>query len=502
MSRETKVGVGLAASALALGVLGDALFQGQLLGLNVWVWMVAFVAALTALLRLGRAPLHQGRRFMVAPLLVFSALFVWHDSPLLVAANLLALAAAVSMGALRRTRPRLRSATLSDYGGGIVAAGCSMLAGAIPLLMTDIRWGELRDRRSDKAAAVGRGLAIGLPLLLLFGGLFVAADAVFKHLLSVAVPTVSASIGVRIGIVVVWAWLAGGLLRDLLAPREERRLLPAQALEPFKWAPRLGAVELAVALAVLDLLFLAFVVVQFRYLFGGKGLVQGTAHLTYAQYARHGFFELVAVAALTLPLLLLGDWVLGDDSRGRRAFRWLAGALLALLGVVIASALQRMRLYEHQYGLTELRLYATGVIVWLAVVCAWFALTVLRGKRHAFAVGALVAGFAATLVLNVINPDELIARTNVTRPAVDVGYLAGLSDDAVPTVVARLPNLPAEQRPFLASALLDRYEGGADWRSWNISRARADRVVRAHRAELARFAGSEAGAEHPPPGDD
>src|SRR5437868_9428632 len=100
MSRETRLGVALAGSALALGVLGDVLFQSQPLGVNVLVWTALFVVALTVLLRIARGPLHQGRRFMVAPLLLFAAMFVWHDSVLLLAANLLAIAAAVTMGAL------------------------------------------------------------------------------------------------------------------------------------------------------------------------------------------------------------------------------------------------------------------------------------------------------------------------------------------------------------------------------------------------------------------
>jgi hypothetical protein len=488
MSRETKAAIALAASALGLGIAADLLFDGQRLGLNVLLWMVAFVLALTLVLRASRAPLHQGRRFMVAPLLVFAALFAWHDSLLLVLANIVALAAAFAMGALRRTQPRLRSATLSDYGGGVIAAGCSMLAGAIPLLMSDIGWKELRRPASEKVASVARGVAIGLPLLLLFGALFVAADAVFKQLLSAAVPTLSASsLVTHAFVVLVVAWLAAGLLRDVLAPLEDRRVISAETLDAFKVRPRLGAVELNVAVAIVDLLFLAFVIVQFRYLFGGRDLVQQTANLTYAEYARHGFFELVAVAALTLPLLLLGDWMLRADERGRRAFRWLAGTLLALLGIVILSALQRMKLYLDQYGLTELRLYATGFILWLGVVCAWFAVTVLRGKRHTFAVGALVAGFAATLTLNALNPDALIARTNVTRPVVDVRYLAGLGDDAVPTLVARLSYLPPEDRPYLASSLLSRHDAG-DWRAWNLSRSRADRAIRGHRAELERLA--------------
>src|SRR6266545_4206628 len=393
MSRGTRLGVALAVSALALGLLGDALFQGQALGVNVPLWMVAFTAALTVLLRIARAPLHQGRRFMVAPLLLFATLFIWHSSPLLVTANLLALAAAVTMGALRGAQPRLRTATLSDYGGGFVRAATSTAVGAAPLLMSDIRWNEVVGRaRSERLTAVARGFALGVPLLFLFGGLFVAADAVFKNLVSSAVPSINETLLVRVVIIAIWAWLAGGLLRDLLAVRADDEEVPfAQTRR------RLGVLEIGVALAFLDVLFLAFVVVQFRYLFGGNALVESEAHLTYAEYARHGFFELVTVTALTLPLLLLADWALrGED---RRAFRWLAAALLALLGVVIASALQRMRLYMQHYGLTELRVYATGLILWLAVVCGWFALTVLRGRRHAFAVGALVTGFAETLAL-------------------------------------------------------------------------------------------------------
>src|ERR671924_777657 len=243
MSRESRLAIALIGSASVLGVLGDVLFNGQSLGLNVALWLVVFAAALSMLLRAGRAPLHQGRRFMVAPLLLFGALFVWHDSPLLVAANLLALAAAVSMGALRRTRP-LRSATLTDYGGGAVAAGCSMIVGAVPLLLTDIRWKEVLGRaRSERVAAVGRGLTIAVPLLLLFGGLFVAADAVFKQLLSTAVPSFDGSIVKHAFVALVCAWLAGGLLRDLLAAREESRLVPARALEPVRRTPRVRALE-------------------------------------------------------------------------------------------------------------------------------------------------------------------------------------------------------------------------------------------------------------------
>jgi len=81
---------------------------------------------------------------------------------------------------------------------------------------------------------------------------------------------------------------------------------------------------MSVLLGLLDLLFTAFVVVQVRYFFGGSALVHATTGLTYAEYARSGFFALLAVAALVLPFLLMAHWLLRpDNAAGQRLFRWL-----------------------------------------------------------------------------------------------------------------------------------------------------------------------------------
>src|SRR5439155_13636575 len=129
----------------------------------------------------------------------------------------------------------------------------------------------------------------------------------------------------------------------------------------------------------------------------------------------------------------------------RHLFRILAGLLVALLCAVLASALQRMLLYQRSFGLTELRLYVTAVIAWLAVVFVWFAATVLRGQRDRFAFVALVAGFAVIGVLFALNPDAVIVRTNAARLAegrpLDAGYITSLSADGVPAAIAEGPRM-------------------------------------------------------------
>jgi hypothetical protein len=387
-----------------------------------------------------------------------------------VALDLFAIVVALSLGALRAARP-VRQAGLTDYLVGLAHAGAAAGGKTMTLMQEDIDWNELpRGQQGRHALAVGRGLMLAAPLVFLFGALFVAADSVFQDYVRSAVPD-PRNLLLHIALVALFGWVSAGLVREYLFKPK-----PVDAsVEPWF---RLGATELTVVLALLDLLFLAFVLVQLRYLFGGASLVEERTHLTYAEYARHGFFELVTVAALVLPLLLLADWARRrDPARRDRLFQILAGTLILLLFVVMASALQRMRLYQREYGLTELRIYATGVMLWLAVVFIWTGITVLRGRRDLFAVGALVSGFAAILVINVVNPDALIARTNLNRPNLDLPYLMQLSDDATPELVKALPNLDPLLREQLESELAARQRSSQDWRTWNVSRVRAQQAL-------------------------
>lgn len=463
----------LLAAALALGVIADVAFDGRPLGLNVFLFASCFVGALALLLRKSAAPLHQGRRWMALPLLVFSAAFLWHDSRLLTAVNLLALGGAIALGGLRRTGHRPGEATVGDYAAGLAAASAGSVAGAAVLLSAELPWQDARVViRSERARSVVRGLAVTAPIVALFGALFLAADSIFAGYVSSAVPRIGSTAPLHIVFVAVTAWLAAGLLRDLLAPREDARMVSAESLLRRRLPLRLGETEVVMALLALDVLFLGFVVVQAGYLFGGRGMVEAHAHLTYAQYARHGFFELVAVSLLVLPVLLAVNAI----ARTRRV-RALSAVLVALELVVALSALQRLRIYQQEYGLTQLRLYAVCVVLWLMCVFVWASATILRGRVRRFAVGAVIAGFVATAALNVANPDALIARTNLSRPRVDVAYLARLSDDAVPTMVTRASQLPPPDRDRLRALLAARRTPTDSWLSWNLSRVEARRAL-------------------------
>src|SRR5690606_10382050 len=119
------------------------------------------------------------------------------------------------------------------------------------------------------------------------------------------------------------------------------------------------------------------------------------------------------------------------------------------------------------------RFYATAILLWLAAMLLWFVATVLRGRRRPFAFGALASAVVAGLVLVAINPDAVIARTNLERAfageELDAQYVTHLSGDAVPVLVPALPELPAAARCPIAQRLLRRWgpDVDTDWRSWS-----------------------------------
>lgn len=493
LTMRTRRGAAALGAAILLGLLGDLLLRALPWGINVFLWVGTLVLAVVWVARRGEVPLTGGGRWLVAPLLFFAAAYAWRDATLLMGLTLLALLTTLALAASHTRTGRLRVAGLVDYATSLLTAFVFGVGGILMLGIGEIDWKSLpRTGWTRWALAIGRGLLLTLPLLILFGALFMAADAIFEGIVNDLLDIDLFDIALHLFLIGFYTWLVGGFLYQSLLHRQHEESLPRLGAAPFG----LGIIEVGMVLGALNLLFLAFVLVQFRYFFGGAALIQVTGEFTYAEYARRGFFELVTVAALLMPLLLLAHWLLRPQRPAHtRLFQFLATTLILLLFVVMASALQRMRLYMDAFGLTELRLYTTAFMGWLAVLFVWFGATVLRGQRQHFAFGALATAYVTLALLLVLNPDALIMRTNLNRIGVaptpfDRSYALSLSADAIPPLIEALPRMDEANRCATVSHLIS-YWGPEtqrpDWRSWNWSRARARQIVAANQEMLESF---------------
>jgi hypothetical protein len=496
------------AAGLALGVAADVLLRSDgRQGLNIFLLFAGLGVAVVTLSR--RAGLALSREALVAlgTGVAFSATLVLRASETLQFLAFLVAAVAFALPALRAGAAWLRGSGVSEQIEAVVGAGANGAVGAFRLIGAALagRWdpgtpttgrAEPGEGARHRAWAALRGLLLALPFLFVFGALFMSADRIFADLVTDVVDLDYEEVAGHVFLATLLTWLACGYLTGFLTGTR-----PVRLPDVLGERPAVGIVEIVTALALVDILFVLFVSVQFRYLFGGSSLVEVTPGLTYAEYAREGFEQLALACALVLPSLLAADWLLHPRRRGDAlAFRVLGGLLLLLLAVLIASALQRVRAYQAAYGLTHSRFYGAAFLGWLTLLAVWFAATVLRGRRERFAFPALVSGFGFVALLLAVNPDVRIARTNLERvggvptatdgprESVDARYLASLSADAVPTLMEALPALPREPRCVLARGLLERWgpEGARarDWRSWSWPMARARERVGAEAEAL------------------
>lgn len=345
---------------------------------------------------------------------------------------------------------------------------------AFPFLVRTLGRGDRRLRRLLPAL---RGAALGAGLLAVFGTLFAAADGAFSKLVGeLLVPDWDLSLlPARI---LVFGIVLLGVASLASAGTRYLRAGTGKTLDP---TPRrgLGRTEWTVALGLLDLLFAAFVAVQIAVLFGGRGHVLDTAGLTYAEYAREGFFQLVAVVALTLAVVAGAvRWSRRQQPADRRLLQVLLGLLCGLTLVVLVSALRRLLLYEETFGFTRLRVSVHAAILWLA---AMFILVMVAGAlwngrwlpRASVALSAV-----ALLLFSVANPDRMVAEQNVKRyrasGAIDLAYLARLSPDALPA----LSRLPGSLRACALAPHAGLRDSQDSLVGWNLARQRAREELR------------------------
>jgi hypothetical protein len=506
-------------AALLVGIAADLLLRAGIDGIGFPLWIAVLALAALALARRDRRDVpREAIGWLVAAVLAAFGL-AWRSAEELQVFDFLATLLALGLAAIALGQPQasLVGARLRDT----VWAGARVLRdvfiGAIPLALRELFAPGTRDDASRRGWPLLRTTLIVVALLVVFGSLLRAADPIFASLL--ALPNFDLGLVISHLLVIgFFAWVFAGWSRGAF-------ISPATASRPPERLPfTLGMTDMTAALVTLDVLFALFILAQLGWLFGGEAFLQARTGLTAAQYARRGFFQMVFVVLLVLPLLMATRTLRVPGAATARRHSRLAIPMVVLLLAMILSAALRMRLYVRYFGLTTERFYTLAIMAWLAFVLVWLAATTLRGADRRFVAGAVISGFVTLFALNVIVPDRVVARVNVARAhrstptggtSLDVAYLSTLGGDAMATAIAATiapPNTAVASPPVSAPgarvqpdsvdsqrcraarrirtrwgpssrAAAHNEEAGA-WRRWNAGEQRALRLAADNAAAL------------------
>lgn len=358
--------------------------------------------------------------------------------------------------------------------------------------------------RNEKVRHILLGVLVAIPLLVVVLALLTSADMIFSSWTETALDHIFFSSNPYLACfltVVIYAVSYG------IMAAASRMMAPKQVNVPnMEVQKKTGSALTAITVTVmLTLVYLLFCGIQLYFLFGA-GNVSLPDEFTYAEYARQGFFQLLAVTFLNILILMFCRKAAGDS----RVLRVILTVFSACTYIMIASAAMRMLLYIDAYSLSFLRILVLWFLGLNTLLVTGIILAIYRAKFPLFRYFVAVTAICY-IVLAYANVDYIIASYNTKSQdkleKVDIDYLTTLSSDAAPVLLPALNEIiTAEKNGLLGSgtenpiarAYFEISEGRQqaikvtcssyirriaedekkDFRSWNLSRNRAQKMIK------------------------
>lgn len=494
----------LAGWSLLLGGVADLLLHDTPRGTGFPVWMALLALVMIATRWRSHRDLTGEVSLWLCVALLFACGVAWRDSALLTALDVLVSLGALGMAAISANSPAagLFALRLRDTAWAAFSLARTVAAGFLPIAARELFGSEMRGLFATRIVPVVRALLIATSLLVVFGTLLANADPIFENAISFLSIDVDLVVAHTV-VIVFYTWMVAGWSRAAFVVDLGKHRAPDTL--PFS----LTVLDVTTALGTLNVLFAAFIVAQVSWMFGGETFLREHTGLTASAYARRGFFEMLWVVLLVVPLLVATRALLAPGRAAARRHTLLAIPVVVLLAAILVSAAMRLRMYVHFFGLTTDRFYPLAFMAWLGLVLPWLAFTVLRDRGRLFVAGVALSGLATLAALNVVSPDASVARFNVDRAGhpsrdsetgLDLRALASLSAEAADVAIRAVIAAPATRAPDparcdAAIALLGKWgpssnaasraAGIGAWRSRNAGEATALRLVSAHAHDLA-----------------
>ena len=487
-------------TVILLGWAFDFLFWMKPAGVNFFIYVALCLVTGIFLLKADGLRLAPRSSLLLLPIIFLSAMTFLRQEPMTVFLSVSMVIFLMGVFTITYLSGQWIRFGLIDYLLGYLTLFGSMLARPLGF-MAEVRrlplgQPEVSPKRNSNFLPIVRGIIIALPVIAIFASLLSSADVIFADRLEKFMDLFNIDnlpeYIFRLVYILIFAYaLAGTFLHAAQKSNE-------QVEEKQRFAPFLGFTESAIVLGSVVVLFAVFVAIQFQYFFGGQANIHIEGY-TFAEYARKGFGELVAVAFFSLLLLLgLGAITRRDTESQRRTFSGFGVGLVGLVLVMLASAFQRLVLYETAYGFSRLRAYTHVFMIWLALLLVTVVVLEIMRRERAAGLAMVLASLGFVVSLTLLNVDAFIVKQNVQREIrgtadksltqgrvdLDAQYFLDLSDDAVPSLASAFQNksLPVAVREKVGAALFcKRYDREQDsrktpWQSFHLSRFTADKI--------------------------
>ncbi|MDD3200119.1 MAG: DUF4173 domain-containing protein [Eubacteriales bacterium] len=481
----TTIDIALAFGMLLIGFLYWNLINPLTLGFGVFLFTV--MLCMVTMIYFQIAGLRQSKESLVflGIIILSSAIFVLFDGVLIKSLNFMFLSVSyvywVCISAGNRLDKRISPFIVSDMLSQLFIVPFANFTGCF----SGIRQILLNYNRGKGILGGILGILVFLPVLILVISLLSQADAAFESFIDKIQFSVSESMLEYLRDIILGLPVACYLFGLLYGNRYKRGIgnitqeLVKERVRAFRFAPDVTVYS---ALTALNLIYLIFFLAQAGYFFSafGNSLPQT---MTYAEYARRGFFELCAVSGINLAVIAAVHLIVKRDKV--KILRGETAVICVFTLALIATAISKMGMYISYYGLTRLRVYTSWFMILLLLL---FVIVLLRQfKSFQGTKIAVISCICLFIVLCYSNVDGLIAKYNIDRyqagtlGTLDISVFYELSDGAVPYLYELYlntedPVVKADLKEVIKWPLHGSYADHGSFRDFDLQSYKADQI--------------------------
>lgn len=234
----------------------------------------------------------------------------------------------------------------------------------------------------------------------------------------------------------------------------------------------LDKLTIKILLIVLNVVYLIFCYIQISSLFAKINLA---GSFSYAEYARSGFFQLMAVSFINFALIFISN---KNNQKREDLIKILNILLIIFTMIIVLSSMYRMYMYETEYGLTYLRSFVYIILATELIALIPTIIYIFNAKFDLLK-WMIIIGISVYTCTNFINLEGIIITKNIKaknrRVAIDYNYICEIaSSDSYKllTEIAEDKNVETSDRLTVIGKLLrilDTTED-MDWQEFNLSK--------------------------------
>ncbi|MHB8130131.1 MAG: DUF4153 domain-containing protein [Mobilitalea sp.] len=412
--------------SLLFGGFFALLFYKAYLGLNVLLFTVVIIALLSIIMNRLSLKMKMGTKVYYIGAVLFGISTTLTANEILQFLNIIGILILLDLSLLHQFYEDHRWDFMKHFSRMFGLVFQSIASIGFPFADSVASLKHTKLLKNDRARNIFIGIIISLPILWIILSLLSGADLLFGKMTRGIFDFLFSSDILTVGFMILFGFL---VCYSVLCGAATKA-----GIDENKIRSKADTTIAVTVMSTLCLVYVLFCGIQLIYLFS-NGLFVLPEGFTFAEYARRGFFELLAVTIINIVLMLLCSAFFKES----KLLRIILTVMTVCTYIMIISATYRMLLYISVYHLTFLRLFVLLCLLIDIFVLAGVITAEYNKKFPLFRYCAVVISLSY-LAFSFARPDYFIASyLSEQKEILDaediIFFTTELSADAAPVVL-------------------------------------------------------------------